>query len=154
MTRACANHYTARSCGACRYNAGVDLTPEQRALLPRIDEVVKQVPPGQVATYGDVARIVGAGCDARLVGQAMALVQDAAVPWQRVINAKGMISPRPGRGAELQRQRLEAEGVIFDDRGRIDLIRFGWHGPAPDWAAPRGYQTLENDDQPSQPALF
>jgi methylated-DNA-protein-cysteine methyltransferase-like protein len=132
----------------------VDLTPEQRALLPLIDEVVKQVPPGQVTTYGDVARIVGAGCDARLVGQAMAMVDDAAVPWQRVINAKGMISPRPGRGAELQRQRLEAEGVSFDARGRIDLSRFAWRGPSPDWAAAHGCQTLEDGGEPSQPALF
>jgi hypothetical protein len=83
----------------------------------------------------------------------MAMVKDPGVPWQRVVNAKGMISPRPGQGAELQRQRLESEAVTFDARGRIDLSRFSWRGPAADWSAERGYQTL-GGDEPSQPSLF
>jgi methylated-DNA-protein-cysteine methyltransferase-like protein len=49
------------------------------------------------------------------------------VPWQRVINSKGEISPRPG--AETQRHLLEEEGVHFDDRGRVDLKFYGWVGP-------------------------
>ncbi len=132
-----------------------DITPELESLFPRIYEVVRQVPRGQVSTYGAIAQIVGRGCDARLVGYAMAGVDDPGVPWQRVINAQGKISPRAGRGAELQRMRLEAEGVTFDERGRIDLERFGWAGPNPDWAAQHGYHTLEaKEDNSSQPGLF
>jgi len=132
-----------------------DITPELEALFPRIYEVVKQAPWGKVTTYGAVAQIVGRGCDARLVGYAMAGLKDDDVPWQRVINAQGMISPRAGRGADIQRKRLEAEGVEFDERGRIDFDRFGWRGPDPEWARERGYHTLKpaNDDA-SQPGLF
>ena len=135
-------------------NGRVDLTPEARSLFPKIYEVVKQVPRGTVTTYGDVARIVGAGCDARLVGYAMAGVDDPEVPWQRVINAQGKISPRPGRGPELQRRRLEAEGVQFDARGRIDLKRFGWRGPDPQWARQNGYATLASKDESEQITLL
>jgi methylated-DNA-protein-cysteine methyltransferase-like protein len=55
----------------------------------------------------------------------------AEVPWQRVVNAQGKISPR--RGAELQRKLLESEGVVFDDRQRIDMTRYGWDGPTKEW---------------------
>jgi methylated-DNA-protein-cysteine methyltransferase-like protein len=123
-------------------------------LAPHIYEVVKQVPPGQVTTYGAVAQIVGDGCDARLVGAAMAQVKDPEVPWQRVVNAKGTISTRGEHAMQSQRKRLEAEGVVFDERGRIDLDRFGWRGPDPDWAAQHGYQTLQAKDEPDQPSLF
>ena len=132
-----------------------DITPQLEALFPRIYEVVKQVPWGNVTTYGAVAQIVGAGCDARLVGYAMAGVNDPDVPWQRVINAKGTISPRAGRGAEIQRRRLEGEGVEFDEHGRVDFERFGWRGPDPDWARQHGYQTLKpKEDKPNQASLF
>ena len=132
-----------------------DITPELEALFPRIYEVVKQAPWGKVTTYGAVAQIVGRGCDARLVGYAMAGLKDDDVPWQRVINAQGKISPRAGRGADIQRKRLEAEGVEFDERGRIDFDRFGWRGPDPEWARERGYHTLSpNEDRRDQPNLF
>jgi methylated-DNA-protein-cysteine methyltransferase-like protein len=133
----------------------VNISPEAQSLFPRIYEVVKQVPWGTVTTYGAVAQIVGAGCDARVVGYAMAGVSDPEVPWQRVINAKGMISPRAGRGAEIQRKRLEAEGVEFDERGRIDLDRFGWRGPDPEWSKQHGYQTPQSkNDDPGQLSLL
>ena len=66
---------------------------------------------------------------ARWVGAAMAACpQD--VPWQRVVNSQGKIS-LPGEGGQIeQRLLLEQEGVVFDERGRIDLKRFGWEGPA------------------------
>ena len=123
-------------------------------LAPRIYEVVKQVPAGCVATYGEIAQVVGAGCDARHVGAVLALVKDPEVPWQRVINAKGAISARDARGMQQQRQRLEAEGIEFDKRGRINLARFGWRGPDPEWAAQHGYQALSPRDEPEQPSLF
>jgi methylated-DNA-protein-cysteine methyltransferase-like protein len=96
---------------------------------PRIHAVVRRIPPGRVATYGQVAALAGLPRQARLVGYAMAGLPDGSpVPWHRVINAEGRISTRregPG-GAVLQRLRLEQEGVHFDARGRVDLETFGW----------------------------
>jgi methylated-DNA-protein-cysteine methyltransferase-like protein len=105
-------------------------TPERPPLYPRIYDIVRQIPPGKVATYGQVARIVG-GCTPRMVGYAMAALNEGTdVPWQRVINAKGRISPHGfGYGSALQRQILEEEGVEFDAEGRLDFERFGWLGP-------------------------
>lgn len=89
----------------------------------RIYRVVRRVPKGRVATYGQIAELVG-HVGARQVGYALHALKDDRVPWQRVINAKGEISPR--WDADHQRQRLEAEGVEFDERGRVDLKRFRW----------------------------
>ena len=96
-------------------------------------DIVRLVPAGRVTTYGEVARKVPIpeGLDPkrhqafapRWVGGAMAACP-ADVPWQRVINSKGEISPRPG--AQEQRQLLEQEGIEFDARGRIDLKKYGW----------------------------
>ncbi len=133
----------------------VKISSEAELLFPRIYEVVKLVPWGKVTTYGAVAQIVGRGCDARLVGYAMAGLRDDSVPWQRVINAQGKISPRAGRGADIQRKRLEAEGVEFDERGRVDFDRFGWNGPDPEWARQHGYHVLKpQDEKPGQSSLL
>jgi|CXWL01.1.fsa_nt_gi methylated-DNA-protein-cysteine methyltransferase-like protein len=86
---------------------------------------VKKIPRGRVATYGQIAAIVGIPKDARRVGYALsALLDDSDVPWQRVINAKGEISERPS--AEVQRIFLEQEGIIFTKCAQIDLLRFQW----------------------------
>jgi methylated-DNA-protein-cysteine methyltransferase-like protein len=79
-------------------------------------------------SYGAVARRAGIAGHARQVGYAMhALPDGTAVPWHRVVNAKGEISRRKsGSGALVQRVLLEREGVRFTGRGRIDLERFGW----------------------------
>ena len=94
----------------------------------RIYAVVRRIPRGKVATYGQVAALAGLREHARQVGYAMyALRPGTTVPWQRVVNAKGEISRRATFGGELrQRLLLEAEGVAFDWRGRIPLKRFGW----------------------------
>lgn len=95
----------------------------------RVYAVVRKIPRGKVATYGQVATLLGSPRVARHVGWAMAACAEAEppVPWHRVINAQGRIS---GRGelmrAEVQRERLEAEGVEFDERERVDLRRFRW----------------------------
>lgn len=93
----------------------------------RIYTVVRRIPRGRVATYGEVARRAGLPGAARQVGYALhALPPDTSVPWQRVVNARGEISAR-GSGHELaQRRILEREGVRFDVRGRIELARYGW----------------------------
>ena len=100
-------------------------------LHARIYAVVRQIPPGKVASYGQIARLTG-GCTARMVGYAMAATpDDPSIPWQRVINAQGKISPHgAGFGSAIQRQLLEEEGVEFDDQNRVDWRRFGW--PSPD----------------------
>jgi methylated-DNA-protein-cysteine methyltransferase-like protein len=108
---------------------------ENAALYDRVYAVTRQIPPGKVSTYGQIAAIVGRECTARQVGYAMAALRsdDKSVPWQRVINSQGEISLRPGQGAVRQRQLLEAEGVEFDDQGRTDFNRFGWEGPDWEW---------------------
>lgn len=102
------------------------------SLYQRIYDMVRQIPPGKVTTYGQIAALVG-GCTARMVGYAMAALKrggEPDVPWQRVINAKGKISIHgDGFGNALQRIKLEGEGVEFDANGRVDFTRFGWHGP-------------------------
>lgn len=102
------------------------------SLYSRIYCLVRQIPPGRVTTYGRIAR--QAGCTARTVGFAMAALPDGHdVPWQRVINGTGGISPRRnGDGDLVQRLLLESEGIAFDARGRIDLDRYVWPcGPNP-----------------------
>jgi methylated-DNA-protein-cysteine methyltransferase-like protein len=110
-------------------------------LYPRIYAVVRRIPRGRVSTYGQVARVAGLPNGARQVGYALhALPDGTRVPWQRVVNARGEISVRslPGPDA-LQRVLLEAEGILFDARGRIDLARFGWRPrrPIPPARSPR-----------------
>lgn len=95
----------------------------------RIWSVVRRIPAGQVATYGQVARAAGLGGAARLVGYALHALPEKGhkVPWQRVLNAQGRVSLRRYPGAEdIQRRLLEREGVKFDSRARVDLVRFGW----------------------------
>jgi methylated-DNA-protein-cysteine methyltransferase-like protein len=94
----------------------------------RIYAVVRRIPRGRVASYGQVARLAGLPGRARQVGYAMhALPAGSAVPWQRVVNASGEVSRRRVPGGELgQRLLLEREGVRFGPAGRIPLDRFGW----------------------------
>lgn len=95
----------------------------------RIWSVVKKIPRGRVATYGQIATIAGLDGHARQVGYALHnLPRDStSVPWHRVINARGEVSPRSTSDShELQRLLLEAEGVEFSLDGRVDLRRFRW----------------------------
>lgn len=96
----------------------------------RIYRVVRRIPRGRVATYGQVARLAGMPGHARQVGYALnALSEDSGVPWHRVINARGEVSKRSEPGYErIQRELLEAEGVRFDSGRRIRLDRYGWEG--------------------------
>lgn len=95
----------------------------------KIYAVIRRIPHGRVATYGQVAALAGLPRRARLVGQSLRSTPDGVeVPWQRVVNAQGTVSPRGGLGWEegYQRHLLEEEGVVFSKSGRIDLDRFGW----------------------------
>lgn len=100
-------------------------------LYRRIWETVNRIPAGRVATYGQIARLAGIEGQPRLVGYALhRLAADSRVPWHRVVNARGAISVRSGGGplpdVPLQRRLLEREGVDFDSRGVIDLVRYAW----------------------------
>jgi methylated-DNA-protein-cysteine methyltransferase-like protein len=97
----------------------------------RIYEIVRQIPQGFVATYGQVAELSKLAGKARVVGYALYRVdmKNSDIPWQRVVNAKGEISLSPLRfGTDyLQRSLLENEGISFNDAGKIDLRKYLWH---------------------------
>jgi methylated-DNA-protein-cysteine methyltransferase-like protein len=97
-------------------------------VFSRILAVVRRIPHGRVATYGQVAALAGLPRHARHVGYALhGLPAGTPLPWHRVLNARGGISLRPwDGGADTQRLRLAAEGVRFDARGRVPLDRYGW----------------------------
>jgi methylated-DNA-protein-cysteine methyltransferase-like protein len=121
--------------------------PNPQEFNERVWQLVRQVPRGKVATYGQIALMLPppAGVDfesyrafaPRWVGGAMAACPDD-VPWQRVINSQGKISERPG--AEKQRVLLEAEGIEFV-KDKVDLKKYGWGG-------------LDETDRPRQESLF
>jgi len=95
----------------------------------RVYEVVRQIPCGKVATYGQIAELAHLAGKARVVGYALFQVATAEdIPWQRVVNAKGKISYSALRRGNdhLQRSLLEQEGIEFDTAGAIDLRKFGW----------------------------
>ncbi len=96
------------------------------SLYSSIYNLVCKVPAGYITTYGQIAREVG--CTARTVGFAMAALPPGGhVPWQRVINSQGKVSPRlDGEGNVLQRDLLEIEGLNFDQNGRINLDEYSW----------------------------
>ncbi len=94
--------------------------------------VVRRIPRGKVATYGQIAAILGQPRGARAVGMALGALRDDAVetvPWQRVVGAAGRCTHRDGFQAGIQQEMLEAEGVVFDRRGYLDLERVRWKGP-------------------------
>lgn len=95
----------------------------------RIYDIVQKIPAGYVATYGQIAALAGLPGHARQVGYALsALAEGSLLPWHRVVNARGEISQRSCGSAadQVQRLRLEAEGVVFDAQGRIPLELFRW----------------------------
>lgn len=121
--------------------------PNQQAYYEQVWVLVRQVPYGKVVSYGQIAQMIlmPAGIEsqeykafaARWVGDAMS-ASPSDVPWQRVINAQGKISDRPG--AQRQRRLLEEEGVIFAN-DKVDLKTYQWQG-------------TDQEEPPRQGALF
>ena len=121
--------------------------PDQQAYYEQVWNLVRQVPPGWVVTYGQIAQMlpppVGVALEEykafgpRWVGEAMAACPDD-VPWQRVINSQGKISERPG--AKRQRQLLEEEGIVFV-KDKVNLKMYQWRDPG-------------HEDEPRQAKLF
>lgn len=95
----------------------------------RIFAVVRRIPRGQVSSYGEVAAVAGLAGQARLVGYALHASSPDAVPWHRVVNARGELSLAriDPDGALTQRLRLEREGVAFDAGGRVRMEEHRWN---------------------------
>lgn len=134
-------------------------------------EIVQQIPEGQVSTYSQIASMIPppegisqADYDRlgpRWVGDAMNAISrmdDADIPWHRVVNSKGGISlPLESVAANIQRDRLRSEGIAFDMKERIDLNAHGWHGPHEIWLSEHALRTPKSlgkeshEDSPQLP---
>ena len=111
--------------------------PDQQAFASQVWEIVRKIPRGRVASYGQIAKMlpVPTGVDgdtylefgALWVSGAVASCPDD-VPWQRVVNSKGEVSEKNGADAKRHTLLLEDEGVQFGVRGRIDMKKYGWNG--------------------------
>ena len=110
-----------------------------RELYRQIYAVVRQVPAGQVATYGQIALVADVP-SARIVGQALSALEGGSdVPWHRIVNSQGKISVRRHGAADAaQMRRLTAEGVFFDRLGRVDFQTVAWPGPGWAWLEAQG----------------
>jgi methylated-DNA-protein-cysteine methyltransferase-like protein len=105
------------------------VTLEGDEAVAAICAVVRRIPAGWVATYGQIAAMAGLPRRARLVGHVLQNLDPAInIPWHRVVNAKGEVSYAASRngGDAVQRRLLEKEGIVFDDRNRFNLDRFRW----------------------------
>ena len=115
--------------------------PNPTEFFATVWEIVRQIPPGKVSSYGQIASMIAPGADIeparmrhlapRWVGTALRKTPSGkAIPWQRVINSQGSISfPAGSAQAEEQRRLLALEGVAFDANGRVDFAKVGWQGP-------------------------
>lgn len=102
----------------------------QSIFYEQIYQLVCKIPPGKIATYGQIAELLGKQGHARQVGYALYRVApDSDIPWQRVVNAQGMISHSPQRQGsdDLQRILLEQEGITFNTQDKLNLTQYRWH---------------------------
>ena len=117
-----------------RKEGGRQVPEAYERVFEKIYKLVLKIPRGRVMTYGQIARLLDDRYSPRLVGWAMHVTpkDERNIPWHRVINSQGGIST--GRviiqEPNLQKWLLEAEGVVFDDRGRCDLAQYQWSGRA------------------------
>ncbi len=103
-------------------------TPEEELFSSRVKNVIKRIPVGKVATYGQIASIAGNYRAARQVAWILhSSSEKDNLPWHRVINRKGEISLKPGCGFEKQKQLLLKEGIVFDKENRVNLELFLWN---------------------------
>ena len=110
-----------------KHGYGIQMSQKPSGIFKKIYQIVNSIPYGLVATYGQVAQMVPIS-SARVVGFALASLTDSEgnIPWHRVINRDGKISSRHPDDVILQRELLIAEGIEFDNGGKVDLRRFGW----------------------------
>ena len=119
--------------------------PEPKNYFEMVWDIVRQIPPGKVSSYGQIASMIPPDGDMapdrarrfapRWVGTAMRKTPPGkSIPWHRVINSQGLISfPAGSAQADEQRRMLEMEGVVFDARGKVKFAQVGWQGPADDY---------------------
>lgn len=89
--------------------------------------LIKDIPLGKVATYGQIAYMTGLHPSVRRVVWILhSCSEKEELPWHRVINRKGEISLKPGAGYEKQKELLEREGIVFDNKDRINLDQYLW----------------------------
>jgi methylated-DNA-protein-cysteine methyltransferase-like protein len=120
-------------------------TPDSPEYRERVYQIVRRIPRGRVMTYGQIAIILGQGYTPRTVGYVMHAAAEENVPWQRVINAQGACSTgRLVLPPDKQQRMLEAEGVVFNEKGRCDLGTFRWEPP----------EYARADEVEEQPTLF
>lgn len=115
----------------------------------RVYALVLRIPAGRVMSYGQVARVLGIGYDARAIGNIMHATPDdgRAIPWHRVINSQGGCSTAGlTLPPDLQQRLLEGEGVVFSDKGRCRIDDYLWYPPE--------YDSGRGDDQTAQDGLF
>ncbi len=160
------------------------MPPDTEAYDNTVWLIVWQVPRGRVFTYGQIADMIPAPegialpdyerIAPRWVGYAMNRAMGSAInapsdpdqphiPWQRIINSKGGISlPEGSHSASQQRALLEAEGVVFNEKGLVDFNQYGWDGPDDAWLAEHGFfkprsmrkGRKSEDDNSTQLSLF
>jgi methylated-DNA-protein-cysteine methyltransferase-like protein len=147
--------------------------PDPMPFYKIVWEIVRQIPEGAVATYGQIAGMIPTPegvepadydkLSPRWVGDAMnavSRVDEPTIPWHRVINSKGGISlPETSKSAALQRARLRAEHMLIDSDEKVDLDQFGWEGPDSTWLREHGLHAPRSlrkppDDAPKQMSLF
>jgi methylated-DNA-protein-cysteine methyltransferase related protein len=93
----------------------------------RVYRLVRSIPAGRVATYGQIASLAGSPRHSRMVGRMLRELPEALeTPWHRVVSAGGRIAPRASESHLPQRALLEAEGVRFTTSGRVDMKRHQW----------------------------
>ena len=100
----------------------------QSSFSQRVKSLIKKIPPGKVATYGQIATLAGNPRGSRQVSWILhSSTRKDNLPWHRVINSKGRISLPPSSGYETQRAMLENEGIVFDENDKVDFDRFLWN---------------------------
>jgi methylated-DNA-protein-cysteine methyltransferase-like protein len=93
----------------------------------KVKDIIRSIPSGKVATYGQIAALAGNPRAARQVVRVLhSSTKEDDLPWHRVVNRQGQISLKPGHGYEIQRGLLEQEGVILDDSSTIDFDQYIW----------------------------
>jgi methylated-DNA-protein-cysteine methyltransferase-like protein len=126
--------------------------------------ITRQIPEGKVSTYGQIASMIPPLPDAdpeshrrlapRWVGEALRNLPDDSTPWQRVINSQGKVS-LGGSNGDKQRALLQAEGVTFDESGKVNFAEVGWAGPAADWLDEHDFDPpVPLVNKPQQKKLF
>jgi methylated-DNA-protein-cysteine methyltransferase-like protein len=100
----------------------------EESFSQRVKSLIKKIPPGKVATYGQIATLAGNPRGSRTVAWVLhSSTRKENLPWHRVINSKGMISLPPSSGYETQKSLLENEGILFDENDKVDFNRFLWN---------------------------